>query len=138
MSRLQDGDIVFIKSKNTKLLDQPKMDARAVAVLQPGDQVRWRGASEGGGKEFHRIEARGRAGHVLFSNLSTKFPAPQYLQGAGPSQVDCPKCIDGLETLPTTMPGQMKLRPCPACGGKGTVADAPAKAFASSGNATKA
>ena len=78
---LSAGTTVFIKAKNTKLLKAAKVDAAAEgAALQPGDEVAWQKME---GKEFHQVKVGGKTGYVFFSNLSTKKPEPEYLQGKG-------------------------------------------------------
>lgn len=77
---LKAGETVFIKAKNTKLLKAAKVDASSDETLQPGDKVEWQKAE---GKEFHQVKAGGKTGYVYFSNLSTKPPESETLQGKG-------------------------------------------------------
>lgn len=68
------GDDLFIKSKDTKVLKDAKAGAAAVgAPLQPGTKVKWLGPNEKD-KQFHQIEANGKKGFVLMSNLSPNAP----------------------------------------------------------------
>jgi hypothetical protein len=63
------GGKLYIKSKDTKVLKDPKADAKPVTTLQPGTEVIWKGASAKD-KAFHEVEAGGKKGFVLMSNLS--------------------------------------------------------------------
>lgn len=67
------GGKLFIKSKDTKVLKEPKAGASAVATLQPGKEVVWNGTSEKD-KRFHDISVDGKKGFVLMSNLSPHQP----------------------------------------------------------------
>ena len=63
------GGKLYIKSKDTKVLKDPKADAKPVTTLQPGAEVTWKGASAKD-KAFHEVESGGKKGFVLMSNLS--------------------------------------------------------------------
>lgn len=81
LGALSAGTKVFIKAKNTRLLSAAKADAKSTVTLQPGEEVLWQSMSPS--KEFHQIKAGSKTGYVLFSNLSTKPPSTEYLQGKG-------------------------------------------------------
>ncbi len=70
------GGTLYIKSKDTKVLKDPKADAKAVVTLQPGAEVIWNGASEKD-KTFHEISSGGKKGFVLMTNLSPNKPAQE-------------------------------------------------------------
>ena len=63
------GGTLYIKSKDTKVLKDPKAGAAAVTTLQPGAEVTWNGPSDKD-KQFHAVDAAGKKGFVLMSNLS--------------------------------------------------------------------
>lgn len=69
---------LYIRARNTRVLDAPKPTAATVAVLQTGDVVRWIGPSEADAK-FHTVEAtvKGKkvTGLVFVSNLTATKPA---------------------------------------------------------------
>ena len=63
------GGKLYIKSKDTKVLKDPKAGATAVVTVQPGTEVVWNGASDKD-KAFHDVSVKGKQGFVLMSNLS--------------------------------------------------------------------
>lgn len=67
------GDNLFVKSKDTKVLKDPKATAAAVVTAQPGDEVKWEGPSDKD-KQFHKVTFKGKTGFVLMSNLSPNKP----------------------------------------------------------------
>ncbi|MFT3713755.1 MAG: hypothetical protein QM817_39350 [Archangium sp.] len=79
------GGSLFIKSKDVKLLKDPKAGAAAVtpAVIDVGSEVKWLGASDKD-KSFHQIEYKGKKGFVLMSNLSPSKPATEVMDGGKP------------------------------------------------------
>ena len=70
------GGTLYIKSKDTKVLKDPKADAKAVVTLQPGAEVVWNGPAEKD-KTFHEISSAGKKGYVLMTNLSPNKPAQE-------------------------------------------------------------
>ena len=58
------GDNLFVKSKDTKVLKDPKATAAAVVTAQPGDEVKWEGPSDKD-KQFHKVTFKGKTGFVL-------------------------------------------------------------------------
>ncbi|MDP2276124.1 MAG: hypothetical protein Q8N23_12915 [Archangium sp.] len=76
------GGKLYIKSKDTKVLKDPKAGAAAVATVQPGKEVIWNGASEKD-KAFHEIAVDGKKGFVLMSNLSPAAPAKEFDSSSG-------------------------------------------------------
>jgi hypothetical protein len=75
---------LYIKTKDTKLLKEPKATAAAVGKpLQPGTEVTWKGASPKD-KEFHEVEVDARTkGFVLRGNLSPSKPQSEVLGSSG-------------------------------------------------------
>ena len=76
------GATLYIKSKDTKVLKDPKAGAATVTTLQPGAEVVWNGASEKD-KQFHEINAAGKKGFVLMSNLSPNKPKAEIDSSTG-------------------------------------------------------
>ena len=113
---LTAGQIVYIRSKNTRLLKDPKVDSINLAFLQPCSKVVW---LEKANAEFHKVRAGNKTGYVFFSNLSKEFPNPQYI-----SSPPCMQCNgEGYLSLPgidySTF-GNNFVRPmCQACKGTG-------------------
>ena len=70
------GGTLYIKSKDTKVLKDPKADSKPVVTLQPGAEVVWNGASEKD-KTFHEVVSGGKKGFVLMTNLSPSKPAQE-------------------------------------------------------------
>ena len=79
------GDKLYIKAKNTKVLDKPTSTASVLKVLQPGQQVTW-GGSVPRSKRWHKIAYQGQQGIVFRSTLSTKPPSMEMTQSG--QQVD--------------------------------------------------
>lgn len=76
------GGTLYIKSKDTKVLKEPKAGAAAVSTVQPGTEVIWNGASEKD-KQFHEISVGGKKGFVLMANLSPSKPQQELSQSTG-------------------------------------------------------
>jgi hypothetical protein len=67
------GGKLYVKSKDTPLLKDPKASSAKVSTLQPGTEVTWKGASAKD-KHFQEVEAAGKKGFVLTSNLTPHQP----------------------------------------------------------------
>lgn len=67
------GGTLYVKARNTRLMTTPAPTAKALAVLQPGQAVKWLGADPKN-KQWHRVEVEGKQGVVFQSNLATKPP----------------------------------------------------------------
>lgn len=78
---LEPGATLYVRAKNTKVLAKPAYTANVVTILQPGQAVVWR---EKGASPWHRIDAGGKVGYVLGSNLATSKPKPEVRASAGP------------------------------------------------------
>ncbi|MDP3238111.1 MAG: hypothetical protein Q8N26_35295 [Myxococcales bacterium] len=76
------GGSLYIKSKDVKLLKDPKAGATALKPLDIGTEVKWLGASEKD-KAFHEVEAGGKKGFVLMSNLSPSKPQMEIAGSSG-------------------------------------------------------
>ncbi len=75
---------LYVRAKNTKLLAQPSALSKAVATLQPGDEVSWL-ARDAKNPLFHKVSTKGgQTGYLFQSNLATaKPPAEVHAQVAG-------------------------------------------------------
>lgn len=83
------GDNLYIKSKNTKMMKKPKATAKVVKVLQPGEQVKWRGAvktRKGKTTAWHKVAFKGQKGIVYRTTLSAKQPSMEMMKSG--QQVD--------------------------------------------------
>jgi hypothetical protein len=76
------GGSLYIKSKDVKLLKEPKAGAAAVKPLAIGTEVKWQGASAAD-KAFHEVEVDGKKGFVLMSNLSPSKPQTEIAGSSG-------------------------------------------------------
>ena len=82
------GGKLYVKSKDTPLLKEPKASSAKITTLQPGAEVTWKGASAKD-KQFQEVEAAGKKGFVLTSNLT-------------PNQTE--REVDGSTNKPTSAP----------------------------------
>lgn len=67
------GGKLYVKTKDTPLLKDPKSSSAKVSTLQPGTEVTWKGASAKD-KQFQEVEAAGKKGFVSTSNLTPHQP----------------------------------------------------------------
>lgn len=67
------GGKLYVKTKDTPLLKDPKASSAKVSTLQPGTEVTWKGASAKD-KQFQEVEAAGKKGFVSTSNLTPQQP----------------------------------------------------------------
>ncbi len=80
---VEKGGTLYIKSKDTQLLKDPKVGSKPVTKLQPGDEVTWNGPSDKD-KTLHDVVAKGnKKGFVLQSNLTPNKPATEYDASTG-------------------------------------------------------
>ncbi len=80
------GDTLFVKAKNTKVVAKASPTANVIAVLQPGDEVVWKGADKKQ-KRWHKVSVGGKNGLVFQSNLTTQKPSMEVVGTSG-EQVD--------------------------------------------------
>lgn len=72
---VKPGGALYVKAKNTRVMDSPAPTATAVVILQPGEQVTWQGADPKH-KQWHRVTAPGgKKGFVFQTNLSSTPPS---------------------------------------------------------------
>lgn len=81
------GEPLFVKAKNTRLMSKPSAAADAIAILQPGERVTWRGA-EPGAPQWHRVDSGEKKGLVFQSNLSPTAPNLELTAGDRTRAVD--------------------------------------------------
>lgn len=68
------GGTLYIKARDTVILDKPSLKGKTVEKLQTGAQVKWLGAAPSD-KQFHQVEtANGKKGYTLQQNLSPNKP----------------------------------------------------------------
>ncbi len=80
---VKPGETLYIKSKDTQVLKDPKAGSKPVTKLQPGDEVIWNGPSDKD-KQFHSVEAKGKKkGFVLQANLTPNKPQEEIDQVSG-------------------------------------------------------
>jgi hypothetical protein len=82
-----DKDTLYVKARNTRLMASASPTASVVAILQPGQKVKWKG-SDPKARQWHRVEVSGKKGLVFQSNLSKKPPDMELLAKEGGAPVD--------------------------------------------------
>ncbi len=80
------GDNLYVKAKNTKVMDGTAATANVIAVLQPGEQVTWQGAEAD--KKWQKVTAKGKNGVVFVSNLSAQKPSTEIVASQGGKAMD--------------------------------------------------
>ena len=105
-SAVKVGDPLYVKAKNTRVLATPSGAVDAVAVLQPGEKVKWGGA-DAKQKQWHRVTtATGKKGFVFQTNLSTTPPNMELVtDGGGKQQVDPKKFVASGAAVKALSPG---------------------------------
>jgi hypothetical protein len=79
---------LYVKARNTRLMANASATANVLAVLQPGQEVKWLGADPKNA-QWHRVEAGTQKGVVFQSNLAKKPPNMELVaQDKGTRQVD--------------------------------------------------
>lgn len=81
---VKPGGTLYIKAKDTKVLEKPDGKSKVLGLLQGGVSVTWRG-SDPTNRLFHHVEgvdSRGQQlnGYVLQANLTPSQLAPEYLK----------------------------------------------------------
>jgi uncharacterized protein YgiM (DUF1202 family) len=80
LAAVKKGGTLYVKVKNTRLMESAALDANLLRVLQPGQEVKWLGADPKD-KQWHQVEVGGKKGVVFQSNLSTKPPSMELVAG---------------------------------------------------------
>ncbi len=74
LAAVKKGGTLYVKVKNTRLMESPSTGANLLRLLQPGQEVKWLGADPKD-KQWHQVEVGGKKGVVFQSNLSSKPPS---------------------------------------------------------------
>jgi len=82
-----DKSTLYVKARNTRLMASSAPTANVVAILQPGQKVKWLGADPKA-RQWHRVEVSGKQGLVFQSNLSKKAPSMELIAKDGGKEVD--------------------------------------------------
>lgn len=70
---VEEGGKLYIKTKDTLLLKEPKAKAARVDTLQPGAEVVWLGVSEKN-NQFHQVQVGAKKGFVSRADLTPHRP----------------------------------------------------------------
>jgi uncharacterized protein YgiM (DUF1202 family) len=90
-SAVKVGEPLYVKAKNTRVMQSASPTADTVLILQPGEQVTWKGADPKN-KQWHQVEATGgKKGFVFQSNLSTTAPNMELVTENGEKRQVNPK-----------------------------------------------
>jgi hypothetical protein len=81
------GGTLYVKAKNTRLMESASPKANTVAILQPGQKVVWEGADTAN-KQWHRVKVGAKAGVVFQSNLATQPPQMELVAGERVQRID--------------------------------------------------
>ncbi len=84
---VKPGGKLYIKTKDTKVLDKADAKGKVVGTLQPGDEVVWQGA-DAKEKQFHAVEMGKVKGFTLQSNLSPSKPQTELLARDNGAPID--------------------------------------------------
>ena len=85
------NESLYVKAKNTRLMQGPSPTADTVDILQPGEQVTWQGADPKS-KQWHRVTTPGgKKGFVFQTNLSTTPPNMELVTEDGTKRKVDPK-----------------------------------------------
>ncbi|RYZ36795.1 MAG: SH3 domain-containing protein [Myxococcaceae bacterium] len=103
------GDKLYVKARNTRVLVSPEATSNVVAVLQPGQQVTWKGADPKN-KQWHQVtDPKGKPGYVFQTNLSTKPPNMELVSKDGKTRaVDPAAFVSSGEAVKALSPGAEK------------------------------
>ena len=82
LAAVKTGGTLYVKAKNTRLMDSAAPAANVVQVLQPGQAVTWQGADPKN-KQWHRVEVNGKKGIVFQSTLATRPPDMELVASEG-------------------------------------------------------
>ena len=104
----KDGKL-YVKARNTRVLKSPLPTSDVVAVLQPGQQVTWKGADPKN-KQWHQVtEPGGKPGYVFQTNLSTKPPNMELVaKDGGTRAIDPAAFVSSGAAVKALSPGAEK------------------------------
>lgn len=81
VAAVKKNGTLYVKAKNTRLMDSPAAAANVVQVLQPGQAVTWLGADPKN-KQWHHVQVvNGKKGVVFQSTLSSQPPSMELVAG---------------------------------------------------------
>jgi uncharacterized protein YgiM (DUF1202 family) len=100
---------LYVKARNTRVLKSAVPTSDVVVVLQPGQQVTWRGADPTN-KQYHQVtEPGGKAGYVFQTNLSTRPPNMELTAKEGqPRAIDPAAFVSSGAAVKALSPGAEK------------------------------
>ncbi|NMO22921.1 SH3 domain-containing protein [Pyxidicoccus fallax] len=103
------GESLYVKAKNTRVMESPAPTANAVVILQPGEKVTWEGADPKQ-KQWHRVTAtNGKKGFVFQTNLSTTPPNMELVTDKdGKQQLDPKKFVASGAAVKALSPGALE------------------------------
>lgn len=70
---VKPGGKLYIKARDSRVLEKADPKSKTLGLLQPGDEVTWNGA-DAANKQFHAVDAGKVKGFTLQSNLSPSKP----------------------------------------------------------------
>ncbi len=79
---VKKGGTLYVKAKNTRLMESPSTSANVLQVLQPGQEVKWLG-TDPKNKQWHQVDVKGKKGLVFQSNLSVEPPTMELVADKG-------------------------------------------------------
>jgi hypothetical protein len=95
---------LYVKAKNTRLMQKPSATADAVSVLQPPQAVSWKGAVAGA-PQWHQVAVAGKQGFVFQANLAARPPSLELVAGAGAGKVDARAFANSGAAVKAVSPG---------------------------------
>ncbi|QSQ20669.1 SH3 domain-containing protein [Pyxidicoccus parkwayensis] len=103
------NDPLYVKAKNTRVQQAPSPTVDTVVILQPGEQVTWKGADPKN-KQWHQVETTGgKKGFVFQSNLSTTPPNMELVTDHGEKRKVDPKgFVASAAAVKALSPGAVK------------------------------
>jgi hypothetical protein len=121
------GGVLYIRTRNTRLLERPDANARVLALLQPPAQVIWLGSHETD-RRWQRVRYGVHTGVLLRANLAIAKPDGNVKgRAVGP----CPSCkgggrVDVPRLLPVLPGPEVPGTLCAVCWGTGLDPNDPA------------
>ncbi|MFP2908837.1 SH3 domain-containing protein [Pyxidicoccus sp. 3LFB2] len=103
---VKPGEPLYVKAKNTRVMESPSPTVNVVVILQPGEQVTWEGG-DAKNKQWHRVTAPGgKKGFVFQTNLSTTRPNMELVTNKdGKQQLDPKKFVASGAAVKALSPG---------------------------------
>lgn len=95
---------LYVKAKNTRLMQKPSATADAVSMLQPPQAVTWKGAAAGA-PQWHQVLVGGKQGFVFQANLAPRPPSLELVAGAGAGKVDARAFANSGAAVKAVSPG---------------------------------